>query len=295
MSGFHKLLQHAAGQVNTALDALLAVPDGHEGRLYEAMRYTVLADGKGFRPFLCLATAKIFDAPEPVAIRVASAIECIHCYSLIHDDLPCMDDDDMRRGKPSLHKAFDEATAILAGDALISLAFEILADEATHKAVTTRLDLVAGLARASGMQGMVGGQMIDMMAARDTLDAGGLTRLQKMKTGALISFAVDAGAILGGAEASERSALSGFAHDIGLAYQIADDVLDIEGDANILGKSVGKDDAQDKSTFVSLLGVERAREQALQLSHQAVSYLDAFGERAELLREAAAFVIQRRS
>ena len=201
----------------------------------------------------------------------------------------------MRRGKPAVHKAFDEATAILAGDALISLAFEILADEATHKTVTTRLDLVAGLARASGMQGMVGGQMIDMMAARDTLDAGGLTRLQKMKTGALISFAVDAGAILGGAEASERNALSGFAHDIGLAYQIADDVLDIEGDADILGKSVGKDDAQDKSTFVSLLGVERAREQALQLSHQAVSYLDAFGERAEPLREAAAFVIQRRS
>ena len=160
----------------------------------------------------------------------------------------------MRRGKPALHKAFDEATAILAGDALISLAFEILADEATHNTVTTRLDLVAGLARASGMQGMVGGQMIDMMAARDTLDAGGLTRLQKMKTGALISFAVDAGAVLGGAEANERHALAGFAHDIGLAYQIADDVLDIEGDADILGKSVGKDAAQDKSTFVSLLG-----------------------------------------
>ena len=144
MSGFQKLLQHAAAQVNTALDKLLAVPDGREGRLYEAMRYTVLADGKGFRPFLCSASAQIFEAPEPAAIRVASAIECIHCFSLIHDDLPCMDDDDMRRGKPALHKAFDEATAILAGDALISLAFEILADEATHKTVTTRLDLVAG-------------------------------------------------------------------------------------------------------------------------------------------------------
>ena len=295
MSGFQKLLQHASGQVNTTLDALLAAPDGHEGRLYEAMRYTVLGDGKGFRPFLCLAAAQIFDAPEPAAIRVASAIECIHCYSLIHDDLPCMDDDDMRRGKPALHKAFDEATAILAGDALISLAFEILTDEATHDTVSTRLDLVTGLARASGMQGMVGGQMIDMMAARDTLDAGGLTRLQKMKTGALIGFAVDAGAVLGGAEANERQALAGFADDIGLAYQIADDVLDIEGDADILGKSVGKDAAQGKSTFVSLLGVERAREQALQLSHQAVGYLDAFGERADPLREAAAFVIQRRS
>ena len=206
-----------------------------------------------------------------------------------------MDDDDVRRGKPALHKAFDEATAILAGDALISLAFEILTDEATHDTVSTRLDLVTGLARASGMQGMVGGQMIDMMAARDRLDAGGLTRLQKMKTGALISFAVDAGAVLGGADANERHALAGFAHDIGLAYQIADDVLDIEGDADILGKSVGKDTAQGKSTFVSLLGVERAREQALQLSHQAVGYLDSFGERADLLREAAAFVIQRRS
>ena len=295
MPVFQKLLQHAAGQVNTTLDALLAVPDGHEGHFYEAMRYTVLGDGKGFRPFLCLAAAQIFDAPEPAAIRVASAIECIHCYSLIHDDLPCMDDDDVRRGKPALHKAFDEATAILAGDALISLAFEILTDEATHDTVSTRLDLVTGLARASGMQGMVGGQMIDMMAARDRLDAGGLTRLQKMKTGALISFAVDAGAVLGGADANERHALAGFAHDIGLAYQIADDVLDIEGDADILGKSVGKDTAQGKSTFVSLLGVERAREQALQLSHQAVGYLDAFGERADPLREAAAFVIQRRS
>ena len=295
MSSFQKLLQHVAGQVSTVLDTLLIVPEGHEGRLYEAMRYTVLAEGKRFRPFLCLASAQIFDAPEPAAIRVASAIECTHCYSLIHDDLPCMDDDDMRRGKPTLHKAFDEATAILAGDALISLAFEILADEATHSDVITRLDLVAGLARASGMQGMVGGQMIDMMAVRDTLDAGVLTRLQKMKTGALISFAVDAGAVLGGADANERHLLAGFAHDIGLAYQIADDVLDVEGDADVLGKSVGKDTAQDKSTFVSLLGVERAREQALQLSHQAVSYLDAFGERAELLREAAAFVIQRRS
>ena len=295
MPGFQKLLQHAAGQVNTTLDRLLAVPDGHEVRLYEAMRYTALGDGKGFRSFLCLAAAQIFDAPEPAAIRVASAIECIHCYSLIHDDLPCMDDDDVRRGKPALHKAFDEATAILAGDALISLAFEILTDEATHDTVSTRLDLVTGLARASGMQGMVGGQMIDMMAARDRLDAGGLTRLQKMKTGALISFAVDAGAVLGGADANERHSLAGFAHDIGLAYQIADDVLDIEGDADILGKSVGKDTAQGKSTFVSLLGVERAREQALQLSHQAVGYLDAFGERADLLRGAAAFVIQRRS
>ena len=295
MSGFHELLQLAGKHVNTTLDGLLEVPDGHEGRLYEAMRYTALAGGKGFRPFLCLASARIFDAPEPAAIRVASAIECIHCYSLIHDDLPCMDDDDMRRGKPALHKAFDEATAILAGDALISLAFEILTDAATHDTATTRLELVAGLARASGMQGMVGGQMIDIMAARDMLDAGGLTRLQKMKTGALISFAVDAGAVLGGAEPSDRHALAGFAHDIGLAYQIADDVLDVEGDADHLGKSVGKDAAQDKSTFVSLLGVARAREQALQLSHQAVGYLDVFGARADPLREAAAFVIQRRS
>tara|TARA_B100001057_G_scaffold496897_1_gene599604 strand:+ start:4737 stop:5624 length:888 start_codon:yes stop_codon:yes gene_type:complete len=295
MSSFQKLLQHAVKQVNALLDAVLTVPDGHEGRLYEAMRYTVLADGKGFRPFLCLAASQIFDAPESAAVRVASAIECIHCYSLIHDDLPCMDDDDVRRGKPSLHKAFDEATAILAGDALISLAFELLTDEATHNTLSTRLDLVTGLARASGMQGMVGGQMIDMMAAHDTLDAGGLTRLQKMKTGALISFAVDAGAVLGGAEASERHALACFAHDIGLAYQIADDVLDIEGDADILGKSIGKDAAHGKSTFVSLLGVERAREQALQLSHQAVGYLDAFGERASPLRESAGFVIQRRS
>lgn len=295
MSGFQNVLEEAAGRVTKTLDSLLVVPDGHEGRLYEAMRYAALGGGKGFRPFLCMASADIFDVAETATERAASAIECIHCYSLTHDDLPCMDDDDMRRGKPSLHKAFDEATAVLAGDALMSLAFEILSDEATHAHATVRLELVAGLARASGMQGMVGGQMIDMTAAQDALDAGGLTRLQKMKTGALISYAVDAGAILGNAEASERQALASFAHDIGLAYQIADDVLDVVGDPALLGKTAGKDIAQEKSTFVSLLGVERAREQALQLSQQAVGYLDIFGERAGLLRDAATFVIQRRN
>ena len=295
MSGFQNVLEEAAGRVTKTLDSLLVVPDGHEGRLYEAMRYAALGGGKGFRPFLCMASADIFDVAETATERAASAIECIHCYSLIHDDLPCMDDDDMRRGKPSLHKAFDEATAVLAGDALMSLAFEILSDEATHAHATVRLELVAGLARASGMQGMVGGQMIDMTAAQDALDAGGLTRLQKMKTGALISYAVDAGAILGNAEASERQALASFAHDIGLAYQIADDVLDVVGDPALLGKTAGKDIAQEKSTFVSLLGVERAREQALQLSQQAAGYLDIFGERAGLLRDAATFVIQRRN
>ena len=295
MSGFQNVLEEAAGRVTKTLDSLLVVVDGHEGRLYEAMRYAALGGGKGFRPFLCMASADIFDVAETATERAASAIECIHCYSLIHDDLPCMDDDDMRRGKPSLHKAFDEATAVLAGDALMSLAFEILSDEATHAHATVRLELVAGLARASGMQGMVGGQMIDMTAAQDALDAGGLTRLQKMKTGALISYAVDAGAILGNAEASERQALASFAHDIGLAYQIADDVLDVVGDPALLGKTAGKDIAQEKSTFVSLLGVERAREQALQLSQQAVGYLDIFGERAGLLRDAATFVIQRRN
>ena len=197
MSAFDKLRRHAVDRVTEQLEALLAVPDGPEKQLFEAMRYSALDGGKGFRPFLVLATAKLFKVTEAHAVRAAAAVECVHCYSLIHDDLPAMDDDDMRRGRPSLHKAYDEATAILAGDALLTLAFELLADEATHADAEVRARLVAGLAKAAGMRGMVGGQMMDMLSPDLALDAGGLTRLQKMKTGALISFAVEAGAALG--------------------------------------------------------------------------------------------------
>lgn len=295
MPDFETDRRHAVTQVTALYEAVLVLPDGPEKKLIEAMRYSALEGGKGFRPYLAYAAAKLFDVAEENAIRVAAAVEAVHCYSLIHDDLPAMDDDDMRRGRPSLHKAYDEATAILAGDALLSLAFELLADEATHKEAGRRLALISALAKASGMHGMVGGQMIDLQSPELNLDAGGLTRLQKMKTGALITFAVEAGAILGGADDGEHHALTGYAHDIGLAFQIADDVLDVEGEASDLGKTAGKDAAEGKVTFVSLLGLERARDQARLLVEQAIGHLTVFGKNADGLRQAAEFVIHRRN
>ena len=295
MADFETDRRHALTQVAAFFDTLLQLPDGPESRLVEAMRYTMLSDGKGFRPYLSYAAAQLFNVDEGHAIRVAAAVEAVHCYSLIHDDLPAMDNDDMRRGKPSLHAAFDEATAILAGDALLTLAFEILVDEATHKEMSKRLELVTALARAAGMQGMVGGQMIDLQSPELDLDAGGLTRLQKMKTGALIGFALEAGAILGGADEAERHALTGYAHDIGLAFQIVDDVLDVDAPSADLGKTAGKDAADGKVTFASLLGTERARDQADLLVKQAISHLTVFGDAAIGLRQAAEFVIARYS
>ena len=295
MTDFETDRRHALAQVAAFFDTLLHLPDGPENRLIEAMRYTMLSEGKGFRPYLAYAAAQLFDVDEAHAIRVAAALEAVHCYSLIHDDLPSMDNDDMRRGQPSLHVAFDEATAILAGDALLTLAFEILADEATHKDMRKRLELITALARAAGMQGMVGGQMIDLQSPELDLDAGGLTLLQKMKTGALIGFALEAGAILGGADEAERHALTGYAHDVGLAFQIADDVLDVDTASADLGKTAGKDAADGKVTFASLLGVERARDQAGLLIEQAIAHLAIFGERGKGLRQAAEFVIERHS
>ena len=294
-SAFETARRAAVETVAAELDSLLSLPDGPERKLIEAIRYAALDGGKGFRPFLCLATAGLFKVSEAYAKRVAMAVECVHCYSLVHDDLPAMDDDDMRRGKPSTHKAYNEATAILAGDALLTLAFEILADEQTHNDADIRIVLVARLAHAAGMQGMVGGQMMDLLSPNLDLDAGGLTRLQKMKTGALISFAVEAGAILGKASDSQRQALVNYAHDIGLAFQIADDVLDVAGSAAAIGKTKGKDAVAGKQTFASLLGVERARAQARLLVDQAIHHLDGFGPEADALRQAAAFVIQRES
>ena len=296
-AGVHKearkgqIFVQTAKRVYDELDELLQQPDGPERRLFEAMRYTALAGGKAFRPFLCMETARLFGVEEDVSVHTATAIEAVHCYSLIHDDLPAMDDDDMRRGQPSLHKAFDEASAILAGDALLTLAFEILADEKTHKAMQIRLHLITALARAIGMHGMVGGQMIDVLSAVQKLDAGSLTRLQKMKTGALISFAVDAGALLGEGDKAQRHALAGYAHDVGLAFQITDDILD----AGATGYEIGQNDAPEKASFVSLLGVERAQAQAQLLVEQALAYLDMFGTLADPLRAAGAFVIARKS
>jgi farnesyl diphosphate synthase len=229
-------------------------------------------------------------------LRTASAIEFLHAYSLIHDDLPAMDDDDLRRGKPSCHKQFDEATAILAGDALQALAFEVLAHEDTHGDAAVRAHLVSELARAAGAHGMVGGQMLDLLAeTRPDLSIGAITRLQRLKTGALISFSCTAGAILGKASDPLRNALSAYAHDVGLAFQIADDLLDIEGTAAELGKTPGKDAAAGKATFVSILGLERARAQADLLARQAAAHLEPFGEAADLLRQAAKFVVARRA
>jgi farnesyl diphosphate synthase len=279
---------------DAVIERLLAVPPGLESRVYEAMRYSALAPGKRLRPLLVLASSHLFGVARRSALQVAAAVEMVHAYSLIHDDLPAMDNSDLRRGRPTCHKEFDDATAVLAGDGLLTMAFEVLADRDTHGDATVRAELVAALAGAAGAAGMVGGQMIDLIAETTPLDIGAITRLQRMKTGALIAFACEAGAILAKASIELRSALRFYAHDLGLAFQIADDLLDIEGVTAEIGKPVGADAAAGKATFVSILGVERARAQAQLLVGQAVAHLDVFEDRAELLRQVARFVVNRR-
>lgn len=281
--------------VNAQLDRLLPVSDTPDSRVQEAMRYSTLDGGKRLRPFLVMQSASLFNVSESSAIRVACAIEMIHCYSLVHDDLPCMDDDDLRRGRPTCHKKFDEATALLAGDALQTKAFEILAGPATHADPAVRCELVADLAHASGGQGMVGGQMIDLQANDLDLDVAGITRLQQLKTGRLFSFSCEAGAVLGKAHGEQRLALRNYAHDLGLAFQIHDDVLDVEGDVAEVGKRLNKDADAGKATFVSLLGLEQAKVQANMLAEQACRHLDPFGDKADLMRDVARFVVRRRS
>jgi farnesyl diphosphate synthase len=260
------------------------------------MRYSSLAPGKRLRPFLVLASAQLFSVSRRSALQAAAAVELVHAYSLVHDDLPAMDNSDLRRGRPTCHKQFDEATAILAGDGLLTYAFEVLAQPDTHGDPAVRCELVTALAQAAGAAGMVGGQMIDLLAENDsTLDIGAITRLQRLKTGALIAFACEAGAILGKAGREQRHALRGYAHDLGLAFQIADDLLDIEGSAAETGKPVGSDAAAGKATFVTILGLERARAQAAALIRQAVAHLDLFEQKADLLRQAADFVVNRRT
>lgn len=295
MKEFSAAFANAARITDDALDALLPKSNNSESRLYDAMRYAALGGGKRLRPFLVLNSASLFGVQENCAARVAAAVECVHSYSLVHDDLPCMDDDDLRRGQPSTHRQFDEATAILAGDALLALAFEILSEGGTHEDPNIRCELVRCLAVACGPHGMVGGQMLDMESENHSLPVGAVTRLQQLKTGALIAFSCEAGAILGKASPPHRHALHAYAHDFGLAFQITDDLLDIEGNAEILGKSAGKDQSAGKSTLVSLLGLERAKVQAKFLSDQAVKHLDLFDEKADLLRHAARFAIDRRA
>ncbi|CAA7619925.1 polyprenyl synthetase family protein [Magnetospirillum sp. UT-4] len=288
-------LKAAAEAVNGELDRLLPPAEGPESRLLEAMRYASLDGGKRLRPFLAVQSAALFNVSPSAALRVACAVEMVHCYSLVHDDLPCMDDDDLRRGRATCHRKFDEATALLAGDGLLTRAFEVLAAEPTHSDPMVRCELVWELAHAAGSQGMVGGQMVDLLAAELAMDVPAITRLQQMKTGRLIGFACESGAVLGKAPAQARQALRNYAHDLGLAFQIADDLLDVEGDAAEVGKGVGKDAAAGKATFVSLLGVERARAQASMLAEQACRHLDPFGAKAELLRDTAKFVVERRA
>jgi len=292
---FPAALAQAARMTDAALERLLIVPPDLEARVCQAMRYSALAPGKRLRPFLVLAGANLFGVAQRCALQVAVAVEMIHAYSMVHDDLPAMDNSDLRRGRPTCHKEFDEATAVLAGDGLLTAAFEVLADADTHGDPAVRCELVAALASAAGAAGMVGGQMIDLIAEHQSLDIGAITRLQRMKTGALIAFSCEAGAILAKAPHELRTALRGYAHDLGLAYQIADDLLDVEGSAVEVGKPVGVDAAAGKATFVSILGVARARAQAELLVRQAMAHLDLFEQRAELLREAARFVITRRT
>ena len=288
-------LKQVSAEIDHQFDLLLPVPTDPRANLYQAMRHAAIGGGKRLRPLLVFATAQLFGVDKKCTARVATALECIHVYSLIHDDLPAMDDDDLRRGKPTVHKAFDEATAILAGDCLHALAFEVLASEATHPDPFVRIELVRCLADASGPNGMAGGQVMDLEAEKASFDLPTVTRLQAMKTGALISCAVESGAILGRVAPEGRTGLHGYARNIGLAFQIADDILDAEGDEALAGKKLRKDGDAGKETFLSLLGLDRAREQARMLVDQAIDHLHGYGREADLLRDIARFTVRRES
>ena len=295
MTSFKETLTENARIVTEELDRLLPLEDGAEARLMEAVRYATLSAGKRIRPFLVMNSAHLFNVSKESAVRVAAAVEMVHCYSLVHDDLPAMDDDELRRGQPTCHVRFGEAAAILAGDGLLTKAFGVLADEPTHSDPKVRGELVVEMSHAVGIEGMVGGQMLDLLAEKSSLGVNEITRLQRLKTGMLIDFACASGAILGKASKPARHALHAYAHDLGLAFQIADDLLDVEGDEKEVGKKTGKDASARKATFVSLLGRERARAQADMLADQAIEHLVLFEEKAEHLRELAKFVVSRRA
>jgi farnesyl diphosphate synthase len=286
-------LERIQREIDDSFDALLPVPDDARAPLIEAMRYAAIGGGKRIRPLLLAATADLYGVDRTASVRAGTAIEAIHAYSLIHDDLPCMDDDDLRHGKPTVHRKYGEATAVLAGDSLHALAFEILADPAMSGDPFIRAELVSTLARASGHEGMAGGQMMDIAAEQQPFDLHTITRLQQLKTGALLAAAVEMGAILGHVPHEGRAHLRAYARDIGLAFQIADDLLDHEGDADKAGKALRKDEGRGKQTFVSLLGPERARDQAQALVEQASGHLAPHGKDAELLRALARYIVER--
>ena len=287
-------LKNAQKEVDKTIKLLLPSGKGLEKKLFEAINYSILSSGKRLRPYLVIQSSKLFDVDEKNALRVASSIEMIHAYSLIHDDLPSMDNDFLRRGLPTTHRKYNEATAILAGDSLLTLSFEILSDNLTHNDSKIRCELIYELARAAGANGMVAGQMMDLEAENKKLSIGVITRIQRLKTGSLIAFSCNAGAILGRAEKKYKFALQGYAHDIGLAYQIRDDLLDITSTTKKLGKKVNKDKKIGKKNFVSILGKERAKKQLEILGNQAIEHLEVFDNRADMLREIARFIVERK-
>jgi farnesyl diphosphate synthase len=290
-----RVMDEAISAVNKTIERLLPETDLAENRLYEAMRYGVLGGGKRLRPIMVMESARLFNVDPSSARRVAAALEFVHCYSLIHDDLPAMDDSDLRRGQPAVHRKYDEATAILAGDALLTLAFEVLADRETHPDPHVRIELVRKLAFAAGPHGMVGGQMLDLIGEEKEFDLGTISRLQRMKTGQLMAFACEAGAILGKADEPHKKALCNYAYDLGLAFQVTDDVLDVEADPKMTGKPANQDDKAGKSTFVSTMGKEQAKARADMLVGQAIRHLKVFEGRGNTLKELALYVLERRA
>lgn len=287
-------LEEVSNALYDKMDELLPDPANGVGTIGEAMRYATLSGGKRLRPFLAVSSARLFGVSNDAALQVATAVELIHTYSLIHDDLPAMDDDDLRRGQPATHIKFGEAAAILAGDALLTYAFQILAEPAIHADPGVRCELIRSLAAASGFRGMVGGQMMDLEAENETLSLDQIIRLQRLKTGEIFAVACESGAILGKAPWQLRMALRAYAHDLGLAFQIRDDLLDVEGTRSETGKNVKKDKAAGKATLVSIMGLEQARAQAQILSEQAIRHLAPFDAKADSLRKLAEFVITRR-